>query len=406
MSQPAPVLVAGLVSRTVRVVDRGDLLDHLGEGGFAWLRGGSGLVAAGVAARIPIGPGPSRFEVAAAAAADVLAGIDSDNEVGLPGTGPLAVGALPFAEHRRGELLVPALVVGRGPDGVTWVTETGPVGAAPTPAPRPVSEPPSRFTVEAPRPRAAWLSAVERAIAAIEARELAKVVLARDVFVEADRPFDRRVVLARLRERYPSCFTFAAGDLAGATPELLIERRAAQVVSRPVAGTSPPGAARRLRSSAKELAEHRLVVDGVVAGLAPVCGGLAVPESAEVIELANVAHLATTVTGRLRDPAPTALALAGRLHPTPAVGGTPTQVALRLIAELEGLDRGCYGGAVGWVDARGDGEWAVALRCAELSGDRARLFAGVGIVEGSEPEAEWAETQQKLEAMLGVLVCP
>jgi menaquinone-specific isochorismate synthase len=161
-----------------------------------------------------------------------------------------------------------------------------------------------------------------------------------------------------------------------------------------------------MEASAKEQAEHRLVVEAVLASLEPVCDEVSASAQPEVARLTTVAHLATTVAGRLRAPAPTALALAARLHPTPAVAGTPLPAALAAIAELEGFDRGSYAGPVGWVDARGDGDWAVAVRCATVDGRRARLVAGAGIVAGSRPDGEWAETSVKLDPMLRALVRP
>ena len=178
-----------------------------------------------------------------------------------------------------------------------------------------------------------------------------------------------------------------------------------------MAGTVPRGATPEeddrlefgLCASAKEAEEHRLLVEAVLEALTPVCEGAPAATPAEIVRLATVSHLTTRVSGRLRGPAPSALELVGHLHPTPAVGGLPRRRALRAIAELEGFDRGLYAGPVGWVGAGGDGEWAVALRCAALDGPRARLWAGAGIVAGSDPESEWYETEAKLAAMLGVL---
>lgn len=186
------------------------------------------------------------------------------------------------------------------------------------------------------------------------------------------------------------------------------------MVSRPLAGTVGRGATAgtdhrllaELTSSPKLSWEHRLVVDAVAAALAPRCSTLSVPSSPSVVRLATVAHLATRVEGRLRGEGPSALGMLQGLHPTPAVGGTPTEAALGLISALEGFDRGRYAGPVGWVDSRGDGEWALALRCAELSGATARLVAGAGIVEGSDPDAEWDETEAKLDAVLGCVEAP
>jgi isochorismate synthase len=208
-----------------------------------------------------------------------------------------------------------------------------------------------------------------------------------------------------------AAFVFAGGGFVGASPELLIARRGRVATSRPMAGTVPRGATAaaearglaRLTGSAKEAVEHRLVVDAVAQGLAKVADHVEVAPP-EVVRLATVAHLATEVTAELTEPLPSALELAGLLHPTPAVGGSPRDAAMAAIAALEPFDRGRYAGPVGWVDAAGEGEWAVALRCATLQGRRARLVAGAGIVPGSDPDAEWAETEYKLAAMLEVLL--
>jgi menaquinone-specific isochorismate synthase len=218
-------------------------------------------------------------------------------------------------------------------------------------------------------------------------------------------------VLDRLRRSHPSCFTYAAGGFVGASPELLVRRRGDEVASCPMAGTVRRGTTPEeddaltagLRRSVKEAEEHRLLVEAVVAALAPVCVEAPVAGEPDVVRFPTVSHLATRVSGVLRTPAPSALALAGLLHPTPAVGGLPRSEALATISALEGFDRGLYAGPVGWVDAAGDGEWAVALRGAQLQGRLARLVAGAGIVAGSDPEAEWAETEVKLRPMLAAV---
>jgi menaquinone-specific isochorismate synthase len=409
------VLGQQLASRTRPVPDPGDLLDALGSDGFAWLRQGAGMVTAGVAARVVVGTGPGRITRAAAEVEDLLGGIDSDDPLRLPGTGPLAVGALPFSDAVPGVLVVPATLVARDGSGRAWVTETGPAGElveAPTALDGNSGASGWRALEVRERPdRASWTAAVGKALAAIRAGRLRKVVLARELTVEAEVPLDRRRVLDFLRRTHPSCFAYAAGDFVGASPELLVRRVGDEVSSQPMAGSAPRGVspadderlAAGLAGSAKDAEEHRLLVEAVLDALAPVCVEPPTAGVAEVVRLATVSHLATRVSGRLRPPAPSALELAGLLHPTPAVGGLPRGAALAAIAELEGFDRGLYAGPVGWVDSRGAGEWAVALRGAELDGCRARLWAGAGIVAGSDPAAEWAETEAKLEPVLSAL---
>jgi menaquinone-specific isochorismate synthase len=407
----------GLVSRTRPLAETPDLLAALGPDGFVWLHDGGGLATAGVAARIRVGRGPDRFRAAADDVAELLDAVEVEDPLRLAGTGPLAVGALPFHAGVEGELIVPAVVVGCTAHGRAWVTETAPVEDADHPAGtgsgwstatvpvRPGSDAGARDG------RQAWTAAVRGALRRIASGPLAKVVLAREVVVEADAPFDRVRVLDHLHKTHPSSFTYAAGGFVGASPELLVRRRGGRVTSRPMAGTAPRGVtsadderlAAALAASAKEAEEHALVVEAVRAALEPVCREIVAEAGPQLVRLSTLTHLATTVAGHLAVPAPSALALAGILHPTPAVGGIPRADALAAIAELESFDRGLYAGPVGWVDSRGDGDWAVALRCADLEGSRARLVAGAGIVADSDPDAEWAETEAKLGPMLGAL---
>jgi menaquinone-specific isochorismate synthase len=240
------------------------------------------------------------------------------------------------------------------------------------------------------------------AVDRISSGGLRKVVLARDVFATAADPIDPRVLLRRLGARYPDCFTFACANLVGATPELLIRRRGCEVSALVLAGTAPRGTrpaedaelGAALLASAKDTEEHAYAVTSVRDALAPLCAELDVASQPSLLKLANVHHLGTSVRGTLAADR-SALSLAGALHPTAAVCGTPAEGALELIRELEQMERGRYAGPVGWVDAQGNGEFGIALRCANLDGHRAQLFAGCGIVAGSDPAAELAETEVK-----------
>ncbi|MGH9225253.1 MAG: isochorismate synthase [Acidimicrobiales bacterium] len=379
---------------------------------FVWWHEGAGLAASGVAARIPIGTGPGRLSKAADEVAAVLGEIEVDDPLELPGTGPLAMGAIPFLDNQEGELIVPARVVGRDEEGRAWVTEVGDVGDAAAAPLALVAPEPTSFVVESEGGRLAWTGSVRRALDGIGRGDFEKVVLARRVTVWGDQPFPVPAVIERLRRAHPSCFTFATpGGFVGASPELLLRRRGRWAWSRPMAGTVERGGSKaedrrlvaELRASPKEHDEHRLVVEDVRQRLERVCPEVFV-KGPELVGLSSVTHLATSVTARLGTPAPTALELVAALHPTPAVGGEPREAALATISELEGFERGLYAGPVGWVDRRGDGDWAVALRCAQIDGRRAMLWAGAGIVAGSDPEAEWTETQAKLEPMLRALV--
>ncbi|HZP29602.1 MAG TPA: isochorismate synthase [Acidimicrobiia bacterium] len=403
--------VAALVPDGLRAVTRevgasragragaGTLLGSLAPGGFAWLQanGGAatGFVTSGEVARVP-----------ADEATALLDAIEVDDAVGAPGTGAVAVGALPFDPAAGGELVVPARVFGRAPDGRLWHTEIGPATVAPV-----VSRvPPTRFDVRAVDTRDGWRAAVEAILAAIDAGTVEKVVLAREVVVEADEDFPVAAVLARLHAQQPGCYVYAAGDLVGASPELLVRRAGAVAESRPMAGTvacdAGDEAVAALAESLKDAREHQFVVDAILAALDGRCESLDVAATPEIARFSSVAHLVTPIRAVLHAPAPSALDLARALHPTPAVGGTPRAEALTLIEQLERRDRGRYAGPVGWVDADGDGEWAVALRGGEVRGNTAVLRAGAGIVAGSDPDAEWAETEAKLDPMLRALVRP
>jgi menaquinone-specific isochorismate synthase len=344
---------------------------------------------------------------------DWLDNAEVSDEVGLPGTGPVAFGSFAF-DHTPGTsvVIVPRVVIGRR-NGLTWLTDVGapqdlPQRAAPQP-PRAV-----RWS-QGSTSEMAWANAVSDVVGRIEAGELDKVVLARDLMAHVDGPLDERYVMEQLHLDYPQCWTFHVGGLVGATPELLIRRQGTQVTSRVLAGTvrrsgseggpsSDEEAAAALLASDKDLNEHAYAVASVADALATHCTDLAVPPRPDVLRLANVQHLATDVRGTLADGAP-ALALAASLHPTAAVCGTPTERARRMIRSVEGMERGRYAGPVGWFDMHGDGEFGIALRCGEIDPERrsVRIFAGCGLVAGSTPEAELAESSAKFAAMRSAL---
>lgn len=414
-----------LTVTTRRVEDAGDLLRRLPERhGMAWVRLGDGLVGAGVAHRLSPGTGPERF----ARLRDELASLAAEarvvDEVEVPGTGLVAFTSVTFSADSAGSVgLVPRVVVGRR-DGTTWVTTATHDDAAPGSldelmpdlgdAPPPQDRP--RYAGSS-LPDLHWLVGVANAVERMQADPAAldgpdvleKVVLARDHALWARAPFRVRGVADRLARHFPDCFTFVVDGLVGATPELLLRRYGERVWSEALAGTAPrgdqPERDRRLGdgllASAKDAHEHRLAADSVAAVLGPACRELE-RSDVHLKRLENVQHLATTFHGTLDRPRHV-LDLVAELHPTAAVGGTPTAVAVAVIAELEGMDRGRYSGPVGWFDADGDGELGIALRCAELSGARARLFAGGGIVAASLPEDELEETRVKLRAMQSVL---
>lgn len=364
-------------------------------------RDGHGLAGRGVAERIRVEDVPA-----------ALASFAVADEVGRPGTGPVAFGSLPFEPGAGSTLVVPRLVVGRDRDGNEWETRIG--AAEGEEAPRPRGPEPDTFELASTVPHRDWVSTVAAAVERIRAGDATKVVLAREVRVLANRPIVVPTVLARLRALFPSCTTFLVDGFVGASPELLISRRGRRVAAHPLAGTrarsGDPDTDRRvgeaLLASDKDRREHAVLVDALCTTLGPLCTRLHAPEVPSILELRNVLHLATPIEGELREPLLAALALARLLHPTPAVGGHPTAPALELISALEPGDRGRYAGPVGWVDAAGDGEFVVGIRSAQVDGSTASMWAGVGVVDGSEPEDELAETQLKLQTMLAAIVRP
>jgi menaquinone-specific isochorismate synthase len=404
------------------VTDWGDLLARLPHSGsVAWVRRGDGLVGWGEAARISIPAGEDRFTAGEKWLTEFFEGADVTDEVGLPGCGPVAFGSFTFDPTSDGSVLVvPSVVIGRGA-GRSWLTTIGDRQVSQEPV-RPTRAPAELRWHDGSLTAPQWERAVSSAVASIQAGDLRKVVLARDLYAVASDEIDARVLLARLAERYPDCWTFSCAGLVGATPELYIRREGVAVSSLVLAGTTRRGRSdaedarlgAALLASAKEVEEHRYAVADVRKALSPFCDRLDIDAEPSLLRLANVQHLATHVTGRLAATQvpgsggvlgehASSLALAAALHPTAAVGGTPTGTAMELIRELEGMDRGRYAAPVGWVDANGNGEWGIALRSAELDGRRARLFAGCGIVADSDPEAELAEAQNKFRAMQDAL---
>jgi isochorismate synthase len=405
---PAVPLVVPLVVRSVPIDDPGDLLALLpDDSGTAWVRNGDGLVGWGVAAVLRTG-GPDRFGAARAWWTEHTRTAVVRDEVGLPGSGLVCFGSFAFADEPGDSVIVvPEVVVGRRGD-KAWVTTTS-AGALTTP--------PAVAAVDDPRPPsgvtfsdgamsgAAWETVVAEAVRRISAGDLEKVVLARDLVATASEDVDVRWPLRRLAESYPMCWTFHVDGLFGATPEMLVRRERGLVTSRVLAGTirrtgddeRDLALAATLARSSKDLEEHEYAVRSVADALAPHCTSMNVPEAPFVLHLPNVMHLATDVAGVTHetDDVASSLTLAEALHPSAAVGGTPTDLARALITEIESMDRGRYAGPVGWMDAEGDGEWGIGLRSAEVDGARVRLFAGCGIVADSDPEAELAEAQAK-----------
>ena len=388
----------------------GEPIDLLGalpdQQSVAWIRRGEGLVGWGEAARLQV-RGDETFSRAQRWWNRLLAGAHIEDSVDLPGTGPVAFASFAFDLNGLSEIVVPDIVIGTK-GGQSWITSVNNASfdqsmlthAATNPiAPTSVTWSTGSLSTDD------WKKAVATAVERINGGELDKVVLARDVIAHIEGDIDVRYLINRLATTYPTCWTFIVKNLFGATPELLVRRTGDLVMSRVLAGTvrrqgdasTDYELATALLKSDKDLSEHAYAVHSVARALAAHCTDLEVPEKPQVLELSNVQHLATDVTGQLANEAPI-LALVASLHPTAAVCGTPTERAKSVITELEGMNRRRYAGPVGWFDNHGEGEFGIALRCAEINSEEKtiRSFAGCGIVAGSDPEMELAESISKL----------
>jgi isochorismate synthase len=384
-----------------------DLNDVAGSDGYLFVRNAVGMAGRGVAARVPIDE-----------AADILAALAHDSTV--DGAAPLALGILGFRPGAPATVVIPQVLVRKFASGATAVTVCGDldddaVSAMLAPRPTPVATA-SSYRIEPGVAVEQYLAAVAAARDAVRAGALTKAVIARPIVVHSSEPIDVHAVLRRLRASFGSSYRYSIDGFIGASPELLVEVDGPVVRSHPLAGTAPRTGdvendariAAELVASTKNQIEHRIVIDVVHDTLLPWASYLDWEPEPSIVTVANVQHLGTRMEGMLSQPGPSVVELVRALSPTPALGGHPREAAIELIERVEGFERGRYGGAVGWVDADGNGTWAVAIRCAELSEDRrsARLIAGGGIVADSEPLAELAETQAKFQAMLSAIVRP
>lgn len=423
----------GLIARTRSLGLDVDLVALCEDQDAVFATNGIGLIGVGCARTILV-PGSERT-APGAFVASVLEAIETIDAMGVPGSGPVALGALPFDPTRDGELVVPRIAIGRGSDGSTWVTTIASSDDEPSDAEidavlgrataigtgfardaglHSSAESPSRFAIEPLRTPEQWCAAVTDATKRLASGSPRKVVLARGIEIVTDRPLRPSAVLSHLRRTFPASHLFSIDGFVGATPELLVERAGTVVRAHPMAGTAPRSGdpdtdarlAAALLASTNTRDEHRHTIDMVHDTLLPWCSYLDEEAEPSIVAVANVQHLATRLEGRLSEPIASVLDLVGALHPTPAVGGMPRAAALELIEELEGLDRGRFAGPVGWVDAQGNGTWAVGIRSAQIDGTRTRIHAGVGVVADSVAEQELAETRAKLQAMLGAIVRP
>lgn len=395
----------------------------------AWLRRGDGIVAVGANAAATLRASTKdadRTPLLATAWRQLVSTAEIDDPLGLPGTGLVGFGALAFDESSTADsvVVVPAAIVGRH-RGRSWVTRIRSVSGEIAIEPRAYGPHWAGTLGPGAQSPEGYQESVRRALAAIERGELSKVVLARELRGTVPGDADLRRLVRALATGYPDTWAFAVDGLIGASPETLVTVRGGTVTARVLAGTIGRGAdadadtaaSAALATSSKDLDEHQYAVQSVLTALRPHTRALAVSEQPFLLKLPNLFHLATDIEAELADAA-SALDLVGAVHPTAAVAGTPTDAAVHLIRELEPFDRGRYAGPVGWVDAAGGGEWAIALRCAQFGpvGDAASgiestaagtiavtAYAGAGIVAGSDPETELLETRVKFRPLVDAL---
>lgn len=377
----------------------------------SWIRGGEGLVGWGTHATTTVS-GPNRFTDARNWWHAQLEGFAVTNSVHGNGTGPVLFASFSFSPNDESVLIIPKVIVGKKGE-KSWITW---FGSSPQPELDVTTPEINNNSITWDGPGDAdidWKARVSAAVNRIQSGALDKVVLARDFTGRSHSDIDPRPILKKLAAEYPSTWCFAVGGLVGATPELLLRLSRKMVTSRVLAGTiSKTGDDERdlalagsLARSSKDLEEHEYAVRSVADALEPFCTSTNVPESPYVLHLANVMHLATDVTGALAEKLShvDAFTILEQLHPSAAVCGTPREQAAELIAEIEGMSRGRYAGPVGWIDAAGDGELGIALRCGQINDRAIRIFAGCGIVAGSDPAIELAESEAKLVPMRSAL---
>ena len=405
MNSPA-FSAPSLAVRTTRIDHISPLLDVVDRARpLVFVRGGAGMAGVGEALRLEFS-GPDRMTEAADAWRAVAAAATVDDEVGVPGSGLVAFGSFAFDDEsaEKSVLIVPSIVIGRR-DGVAWITR---VDGAELPAGKPVGASVRLSLVDGALGADGYAEAVAGAVRAIDAGRVSKVVLARDLVGTLPAEADLRLVAATLLTAYPDCYAFAVDGLIGASPETLVKSERGVVTARVLAGSAARGvdavtdeqAALALATSPKDLDEHAFALRSLLLSLGPHARDVVTGEQPFTLRLPNLWHLASDVRGRLTDGS-SSLDLIASLHPTAAVAGTPTTEALALIRELEPFDRGRYAGPVGWVGADGDGEWAIALRCAQVDPDGSvRAFAGAGVVAESVPEREVAETAMKFRPVV------
>ncbi|MDQ1577130.1 MAG: menaquinone-specific isochorismate synthase [Microbacteriaceae bacterium] len=409
----AAARVAELRVETTPLGDVRELIPYLdAHTPLVWIRNGEGLAGIGTALRLQFS-GPNRMQDAALAWQELVASATVDDPIATPGTGLVAFGTFAFSDtsEQTSVLIVPEVIIGRR-GGRSWITRIRPsekpVAAQAALLPTPLGAEYRLSILPGSLTPDGYRAAVTDAVARIREHDLNKVVLARDLVGHLPVESDLRRALVRLALGYPDCWTFAVDGLVGSSPETLVRVHHGTVSARVLAGTTARGtdasadrdAAIALAASHKDQDEHAFAVQSVLGALRPHSPNLATSELPFTLKLPNLWHLATDVAGTLNDGS-TSLDLIDALHPTAAVAGAPTADAVDLIDELEPFDRGRYAGPVGWVGADGDGEWAIALRCAQVSPNgNLTAYAGCGIVADSDPDRELAETTMKFRPIV------
>jgi menaquinone-specific isochorismate synthase len=397
---------------TNRIGSHLPLLDLLpDEEQFSWVRGSEGLVGWGEYASIRVS-GRNRFEEIRTWWHKQLETFSIADSVHGSGTGPVLFTSFSFDRNEESYAFIPKVIVGKKGEKswITWIGE----GSQPSLVQAPAALTPQEFSWSAGTlSEAEWKKRVGQVIEKIESGSIEKVVLARDLIATANADVDARPILRSLASNYPATWVFSVAGLIGATPELLLRLSRGMVTSRVLAGTIPKtgddskdlALAGSLARSSKDLEEHEFAVRSVADALEPFCSSTNVPDAPFVLHLANVMHLATDVTGALIESKKDidVFSLLKSLHPSAAVCGTPRNKAFDVIEEIEGMNRGRYAGPVGWVDASGDGELGIALRSGQIEKNKIRIFAGCGIVSGSDPDVEVAESLAKFAAMQSAL---
>ena len=397
---------------TSRIGEHLPLLDLLSsDAPLSWVRNGEGLVAWGIHATTTVS-GRDRFEQAREWWHRQLETFAISDSVHGSGTGPVLFSSFSFDRNEESVLVIPKVIVGQK-GSQSWITWIGDITQPLLPESADSASQGTFTFTDGSITTDAWKERVAQAITRIEKTGVDKVVLARDLVATATTDIDARPILKKLAAEYPSTWTFAVAGLVGATPELLLRLSRGMVTSRVLAGTIPKtgddakdlALAASLARSSKDLEEHEYAVRSVAEALEPFCSSTNVPESPFVLHLANVMHLATDVTGALikSKQRVDAFSLLKSLHPSAAVCGTPRNIAFDIIDEIEGMNRGRYAGPVGWIDASGDGELGIALRTGQITGKEIRIYAGCGIVAGSNPEKELEESAAKMIPMRSAL---